>query len=190
MSATCMEIKGIAIDPILLEKREKKQKKENPVPKVPKKRIITTNERWKFSPDQLDPRKQLEFIQQIIQKNVVDENPCRFIDQQIRQKLGGYRAQDIKKTKYDESRAIRHNQVLQLMAESENQCFYCKETVHVLYENVREPKQWTLERMDNDVGHNEGNVVIACLACNLRRRTMHYDRYLFTKQLTISKLGT
>lgn len=194
MSATCMEIKGITIDPILFVKREKKQKKENldkqNEPKVPKKRVITTTEHWKFSADQLDPLQQLEFIQQIIQKNVVDENPCRFIDQQIRQKLGGYKAQDIKKEKYDEKQTIRHDQVLQLMAESENQCFYCKETVRVLYENVREPKQWTLERMDNDVGHNEGNVVIACLACNLRRRTMHYDRYLFTKQLTITKTGT
>jgi hypothetical protein len=53
---------------------------------------------------------------------------------------------------------------------------------------VREPQQWTLERMDNDFGHNEGNVVIACLSCNLRRRTMHYERYLFTKQLNIVKV--
>ena len=104
--------------------------------------------------------------------------------------MGGYKAQDIKKDKYDESLFIKHDQVLQLMTESENLCFYCKEKVYVLYENVREPKQWTLERIDNDHGHNEGNVVIACLACNLRRRTMHYERYLFTKQLTISKLDT
>jgi hypothetical protein len=119
---------------------------------------------------------------------VKDENPIHFIEQQIRQKLGGYKAQDIKKDKYDESGFIKHDQVLQLMLESKNLCFYCKEKVYVLYENVREPKQWTLERIDNDHGHNIDNVVIACLGCNLRRRTMHYERYLFTKQLTISKL--
>jgi hypothetical protein len=188
-----MEVKGISIDPILFIKKEKKPKKENLDkqigPKIPKKRIITTTRNWKFSIDQLNPIKQLEYVQQIINNNIVDENPCHFIQQQIRQKLGGYKAQDIKKNKYDETLFIKQDRVLQLMIESENQCFYCKEAVHVLYENVREPKQWTLERMDNDHGHNDGNVVIACLSCNLHRRTMHYDRYLFTKQLTISKLG-
>ena len=189
-----MEIKGIHFEPNLFIKKERKTKKENLEhkiePKVPKKRIITTSENWKFSHDQLNPVKQMDYIFQISNKNIVDENPTTFIRQQIRQKLGGYKAQDIKKDKYDESLFIKHDQVLQLMTESENLCFYCKEKVYVLYENVREPKQWTLERIDNDHGHNEGNVVIACLACNLRRRTMHYERYLFTKQLTISKLGT
>ena len=186
-----MEVKDISIDPILFEK--KKSKKENLdrsiEKKVPKKRIITATENWKFSPDQLNPVKQLEYVQQIVAENVVDENPCRFIKQQIQQKLGGYKAQDVKKAKYNDLVFITHAQVLRLMIESENLCFYCKGKVHVLYENVREPHQWTLERIDNDFGHNEGNVVIACLACNLRRRTMHYERYLFTKQLTISKLS-
>jgi hypothetical protein len=185
-----MEVRGISIDPILFEK--KKSKMENLVktvgPKVPKKRIITATKNWKFSQDQLNPIQQLNYVQQIVDEIVVDENPCRFIKQQIQQKLGGYKAQDVKKEKYNELLFIKHAQVLRLMIESENLCFYCKGKVHVLYENVREPQQWTLERMDNDFGHNEGNVVIACLSCNLRRRTMHYERYLFTKQLNIVKV--
>ena len=188
-----MEVKGIHIDPSLFEKKKTKKEKENlsktVEPKIPKKRVITTQERWRFSPEQLNPLKQLEYVQQIVGETVVDENPCRFIKQQIQQKLGGYRAQDVKKEKYDETVFIKHDRVLKLMIESENLCFYCKGAVHVLYENVREPKQWTLERLNNDFGHNDGNVVIACLACNLRRRTMQYERYLFTKQLTISKLS-
>jgi hypothetical protein len=47
--------------------------------------------------------------------------------------------------------------------------------------------QWTLERIDNDLGHNKNNVEIACLNCNLRRRTMYHERYLFTKELNIIK---
>ena len=68
-----------------------------------------------------------------------------------------------------------------------NKCYYCKENVNVLYEIVREPKQWTLERLDNSFGHNHDNVVIACLNCNVRRRTMYHERYVFTKQLNIVK---
>jgi hypothetical protein len=59
--------------------------------------------------------------------------------------------------------------------------------VQILYEYVRESNQWTLERLDNDFGHNKGNVEIACLNCNLRRRTMYHERYLFTKELSIVK---
>jgi len=59
--------------------------------------------------------------------------------------------------------------------------------VSVLYEIVREPMQWTLERINNDFGHNYGNVEIACLNCNLHRRTMYHERYLFTKELNIIK---
>ena len=66
-------------------------------------------------------------------------------------------------------------------------CYYCKEPVQLIYEFVREPKQWTLERIDNARGHNRDNVEIACLRCNLRRRMMHHERFIFTKQLLIKK---
>ena len=62
-------------------------------------------------------------------------------------------------------------------------CFYCKEPTNILYEYVREPKQWTIERLDNTYGHNCDNIVIACLSCNLRRRTTHFERYLSTKRI-------
>jgi hypothetical protein len=44
-----------------------------------------------------------------------------------------------------------------------------------------------VERIDNSIGHNRTNIVIACLDCNLHRRTMYYERYVFTKQLNIVK---
>ena len=53
----------------------------------------------------------------------------------------------------------------------------------MIYEEVRDPKQWTLERIDNTRGHNSDNVEIACLTCNLRRRTMYHERYILTKQM-------
>jgi len=188
-----LTVRGISIDPFLLIKKKKSQVGENLEhtiePKTPKKRTITTNQRWKFSPHQLDPTQQLEYVRQITCDRIEDEAPCHFINRQIQQKLGGYRSQDTKKGKLDADKFINREQVLHLMLEVENLCFYCKEKVHVLYENVREPRQWTLERMDNDYGHNSDNVTIACLECNLRRRNMHHERYLFTKQLSVGKVG-
>ena len=53
-----------------------------------------------------------------------------------------------------------------------------------MYENVREPKQWTLERLNNNFGHNCDNVVIACLNCNLKRRCIDSERYIKTKEMS------
>jgi hypothetical protein len=57
--------------------------------------------------------------------------------------------------------------------------------MYILYENVREPKQWTVDRINNDLGHNIDNYVLACLDCNLKRRCRSSDKFLFTKQLNI-----
>ena len=56
-----------------------------------------------------------------------------------------------------------------------------------MYENVREKKQWTLDRMDNDEGHNKNNVVICCLECNIKRGTLDDKKFKFAKQMRIIK---
>lgn len=38
----------------------------------------------------------------------------------------------------------------------------------LLYKLVREPKQWTLDRIDNEYGHCVDNIVLSCLECNLK----------------------
>jgi hypothetical protein len=187
---TNIETKDIRIDSLLFEKkRNGKKNNENTIiePKIPKKRIITTNDKWIFDENELVPDKQLEYVRELFNNKIINEKSCNFIKQQIQQKLSSYRSQDLKKKKYDNEKMINNHEVLELMLNSENLCFYCKEKMYVLYENVREPKQWTLERIDNDYGHNKDNVVVSCLSCNLKRRTMYYERFLFTKQMNIVK---
>jgi len=53
---------------------------------------------------------------------------------------------------------------------------------------VREPLQWSLDRLDNDNSHTKDNTVIACLDCNLKRRRRDADKFYFTKNLTIKKI--
>jgi len=67
-------------------------------------------------------------------------------------------------------------------------CYYCKEEVYILYKNIRENLQWTLDRVDNDLGHINDNLVISCLKCNLKRRKQNDIAFLFTKQLDIKKI--
>ena len=111
-----------------------------------------------------------------------------FIEDQIKKKIAGYKTQDIKKGLYQPDQIMDVSGVLSSLVHCEFQCYYCKECVMVLYPNAREPRQWTLERLDNSQGHNRDNVVIACLQCNLTRKTMYHERFMFTKQLEIVKL--
>jgi hypothetical protein len=110
------------------------------------------------------------------------------IRRQINYKINSYKGQDVKKGLLLETDFVNYEYVLNLLIEKQLKCFYCLEDVLLLYNYVRENKQWTLERIDNKIGHNRGNVEIACLQCNLRRRTMYHERYVFTKQLCVIKM--
>jgi len=108
----------------------------------------------------------------------------KMIAQHIRTKICGYAAQDREKGLFSDSEFVKYQDVLDLFKTSELNCYYCKGKTMTLYEYVREPKQWTLERLDNSRGHNRDNVVLACLQCNLRRRTMASERYVKTKEMS------
>jgi hypothetical protein len=165
---------------VSLEKPEKKGKKvKTEKPKT--KRVITQTSKWGFTPDELLYDNQVQVLENPTHKSHI------FLVQQIRAKIGNYKTQDIEKEKYNPDLFIRIDQVLDKLKACALGCFYCKQKTNILYEYVREPKQWTLERIDNSIGHTAENVVIACLSCNLRRRTMYYERFLFTKNLVIEK---
>lgn len=185
-------IKHIDVD--LTPKKEKRnddyeEDEREPEPKIPRKRVITMRNEWTFTEVELSTDNQVEYVKQLYSNNLVSENKdkYRIILQQLKTKIAGYRSQDVLKKKYSADEFINIELLLKLLVDCNCCCFYCQLNTQVLYENVREPMQWSLERIDNSVGHNKNNVVIACLNCNLRRRTMHQERYLFTKQLVLVK---
>jgi hypothetical protein len=114
--------------------------------------------------------------------------PAKILLRTVRIKQQGYKTQDIEKTLFDVDRFIDTKTIFEKLRDSDLMCFYCKEPVLLFYAYCRDPKQWTLERVDNQFGHNGGNVEIACLQCNVRRRTMYHERYQMTKQCVIRKL--
>jgi len=113
------------------------------------------------------------------------ENPL--VKKEIMKKLSGYKQQDIKKKMFHSDLFISLDQCITLLTDCSYNCYYCKENTLLVYDIVREPRQWTLDRIDNFQGHNEGNVLISCLECNLKRRRIGKDNFLFTKQLKIKR---
>lgn len=158
-----------------------------------KNRAITQKANWMLD---VSIEKQLDVILSLFEKNeatITGENNVanvssvdtltRTINSQINHKLNSYKHQDIHNKKYEADLFITFDKVVRLLYESKLCCYYCQNLVKILYDAVRDPQQWTLERIDNSQGHNCNNLVISCLNCNLRRRTMFYQRYLFTKQI-------
>lgn len=150
------------------------------------KRIITQDiKKWIFPPEELTYESQNAIIVSMADTsgNIYNIGHTAFVSQQIRQKMYGYRAQDIMNGIFDINRFVKLTDIINKCRDCKLLCFYCHEPMLILYEFVRDPKQWTVERIDNDYGHNHDNFEIACLSCNCRRRTIHFERYLLTKRL-------
>jgi len=105
---------------------------------------------------------------------------------EIDKKIASYKTQDINKNKYADNN-IRLCEVIEKIVASKLRCYYCKCTMQIFYQKVRDMDQWTLDRIDNDLPHTNDNVIIACLKCNLSRRRQNKDKFLFSKQLKIVK---
>jgi RNase P subunit RPR2 len=130
--------------------------------------------------------KQMEVLRRLIADDTTLEERKFFI-KEIKAKLSGYARQDVDNGVHDLSAFISLDATIELLLVNKLKCTYCRECCHLIYKDVMAPRQWTLDRVDNDHGHNDGNVVVACLACNLQRRTMDAERFKFGKQLRIVK---
>jgi len=106
---------------------------------------------------------------------------------EIVKKIASYRHQDILKKRLNPQRFIDYPYVKGLIRDCNLICHYCKEDSLILYETRRDMSQWTVDRIDNSIGHDVDNIVISCLKCNLQRRSQNADKFLQTKQLVITR---
>ena len=151
-----------------------------------KKRI--ESEKWSFTPDNFEYFKQIQMIKDISNNEFNFTNDVTKIAiQEINKKIYGYKQQDILKKRYDEKKFLTFESVINKMIECQLKCRYCTKEMNVLYDISREMRQWSVDRIDNDLGHNISNFHLACLDCNLKRRRRTDEKFLFTKQLNIIK---
>ena len=144
-------------------------------------------EKLNLSEEYFTFEKQIELINDINNNlnKKEDKNTSKILIKQIEKKISSYKQQDIDKKVLNNEKIINLKCIIDKLIETEIKCYYCKDKMYILYENVREPKQWTVDRINNDLGHNIDNYVLACLDCNLKRRCRSADKFLFTKQLNI-----
>lgn len=121
-----------------------------------------------------------------LDNKIKDEQYKKPLIKELDKKIASYKNQDIIKKKYMDNNINREETIEKLVISKMN-CYYCRRKMKLFYEEQRDPLQWTLDRVDNKQPHQNDNVVIACLECNLKRRMTDKDKFLFTKQLKIVK---
>lgn len=185
---------------LIFDPNPKKTKKVATSTKEKKDRVVTQTKIWNkhFKESDYCVSTQLQLIQDLREKlehdtpatnaNATLTDKQRFLRSQINGKIQGYKTQDIQKKKLDLNQFVDLLCVLDKLIECNLLCFYCKDPMLVWYKHTRDPKQWSLDRINNDYGHNKNNVEISCLSCNIRRRCMYHDSFRFTKQLKLTKV--
>lgn len=162
---------------------------------VKEKRTRVEAKTWDLSEQELSHEMQLHVLQGM---NLRDEDVTKDkeniskkyivkLTSHIKSKLLSYKHQDVVKKRFNIDEFVSLEDTIDLLIQSCMKCCYCSNEVYILYEKVREGSQWSLDRINNDIGHNKGNLVIACLECNLKRRRTNKDAFMFTKNMVIIK---
>jgi len=161
---------------------------------------------WNLSEDMYTYDKQLLIIKSILNKtencetenneqkqnksnelDINESNVKQIIIKQINKKISGYKQQDVTKKVYNEEKFISYEHIVNKLIECDLKCRYCNSEMLLLYDIMRESKQWTVDRVDNNLGHNNDNYFLSCLDCNLKKKRKSDEKFLFTKQLNIIK---
>ena len=127
---------------------------------------------------------QIEYINKMYMN--CDFHEKKLVKKNLKSKINSYKQQDKKKNILTD--IISFDQLIEKLIISKLKCYYCNKNVLIIYEISRDPRQWTLDRLDNLKGHTNFNVVISCLKCNLDRRIIDDKKFLFTKKLTLKKI--
>lgn len=164
-------------------------------PKERRKKKLTETECWQTTVEQYGASIDTQLILLRELSNVLTNSSSitpqvKMLYRMLKIKQSSYKAQDMEKKLYDNMRFVSIEDIVNRLLSCGLICYYCNNPTTLLYETAFDETQWTLERVDNSYGHNRDNIEIACLKCNIRRRTMYHERYLFTKQAVVRKLDT
>jgi len=145
--------------------------------------LIDTTQRKNKQPFIENP---LTVLEQIYQDELNETTQACI--RELKKKHSGYKSQDKQKHKYDVEQHITFKELIEKMIDCKLKCYYCNKDVLLTYNKKKEGLQWTLERLNNNLGHYKENTCISCLKCNLGRRTDNHDYYKKGKTMILEKV--
>ena len=141
--------------------------------------------KYEFDISSYSHQEQIDILNNLYLENEIDHGKDMLSI--LSRKIQGYKAQDKQKKLWNQDKFITKEETLEALVASKLRCYYCNCNTLFLYDKVGEKKQWTLDRIDNDLGHFRANIVISCLECNIQRKVMDKDKFKFSKNLKIVK---
>ena len=155
-------------------------------PKEIRKSVIKDNDNSSII-DETQHKTQTEIINKIYLGIDSKDKKQKQVISDIKKKMNSYKTQDQKKYRYETETFIKCEEIYEKLVASKLKCHYCSQPVKLLYNYVRDDYQWTLDRINNNIGHSSDNTVICCLKCNLKRRVTDAKKFEFTKKLKLVK---
>jgi hypothetical protein len=141
--------------------------------------------KWKLDDTYYTYEQQIRIINMLYLEENTNSEPGVLTKREISNKITGYKNQDKQNNILDLNYIISLVDVIEKLMACKLKCFYCRENCELLYKNTFSKKQWTLDRIDNNYGHNHDNVVICCLECNVKRGDMDSERFKRGKEIKI-----
>lgn len=158
---------------------------KNNIDKLSKKPSIRcSSQKWKDKYEIINS-KDIDLLSKLC--NNIEFDGAIEVKNELNKKIEGYKNQDIKKNIDTSENLITYDELLNKLMTSDLKCYYCKKDVKLMYTDVRDNEQWTLDRLNNDMGHTNNNTVICDLKCNLQRRCQSDELFLYSKRLKIIK---
>jgi hypothetical protein len=151
-------------------------------------KILKQSEQWKLNDTDYLFKNQLLVVQSLLLYNQHLTKIQEIVCKQIQQKINGYKNQDRKKKIFNTNEFIHYDYIVQKLNECHMLCYYCNREMFILYLIVRHKLQWTVDRIDNSIGHVQNNINIVCLECNLKRKKTNDAKFMFTSQLCLKKI--
>lgn len=111
------------------------------------------------------------------------------IHNELKKKFNSYKQQDKLKKKFNHELHITYKEMIEKLYDSRLKCYYCSCDLCIIYDKKKTNHQWSLERLNNHIGHYNNNTEISCLQCNLQRRTNNYEYFKFSKQIKINRMN-
>jgi hypothetical protein len=81
----------------------------------------------------------------------------------VAKKIASHKSADVKKGLVTD---IDAEHISELMDKQNRMCYHCHEDLKVECYDANDAKQFSIDRVDDTIGHVKGNVVLSCWACN------------------------
>jgi hypothetical protein len=148
----------------------------------------TTIKKNNYNDDLYDLFIHKEWINKLYHQEEFDQT--KIVIHELKLKFNSYKYQDKHKHKFDIDQHITLNQIISKLYNCQLKCYYCNTDLFLFHSKKRIHNQWSLERLNNNLGHYDSNTCIACLKCNLQRRTDNYEYFKQGKSIMIEKIDS